>query len=130
MGMVAEINRADVVREVRAAFEAYNQAIERGENEVLNGFFWQSPLTTRFGPAEHLFGYEAIATFRTGSWKPGPPRSIEHLVITSLGSDTASTMAVLIGIDGARTRQSQVWGRMAEGWRIVAAHVSPLPERG
>jgi hypothetical protein len=127
--MLTEINKPDVVAEVHAAFDGYNQAIERGDNDALNGFFWQSPLTTRFGPAEHLFGYDEIATFRTGTWKPGPPRSIEHLVIAALGADAASTMAVFVGTDGKRTRQSQVWGRMPEGWRIVGAHVSPLPDR-
>jgi hypothetical protein len=123
--MTQDINRPAVVAEVEAAFRAYNEAIERGDGEALNGFFWKSPHTVRFGPAEQLFGYVEISTFRTGSWKPGPPRTVENLVVTTLGPDAAVTSAVFRGIDGKLTRQSQTWGRMPEGWRIVAAHVSP-----
>ena len=122
--MIENINNPEVVEEVRLAFLAYNAAIERGDTEALNGFFWQSPKTTRFGPAEHLYGYDQISAFRSDTWKPGPPRQIEHLVVTALGTDVASTMAVFRGETGPRTRQSQVWGRMPEGWRIVGAHVS------
>src|SRR4051812_21589214 len=118
--MIEVINAPGTVEEVRSAFLAYNEAIERGDGPALNGFFWDSPHTVRFGPAEHLFGYAEISTFRTGSWKPGPPRTVKHLVVTALGDDCAATSAVFVGADGKQTRQSQVWGRMPEGWRIVA----------
>ena len=45
------IDDPDIVTEVREAFEAYNRAIEIGDTAALNGFFWQSPKTVRFGPA-------------------------------------------------------------------------------
>ncbi len=120
------IDDPDIVTEVREAFEAYNRAIEIGDTAALNGFFWQSPKTVRFGPAEHLFGYEEISGFRSGVWKPGAPRRIEKLIVTTIGRDAGATWALFRNIDGTGpvTRQSQTWCRFPEGWRIVAAHVS------
>jgi hypothetical protein len=126
--MIEDINKPEIVAEVRQAFDGYNAAIERGDTQALNGYFWDSPHTVRFGPAEHLFGFEEISTFRSGTWKPGPPRVTERLAITVLGPDVAATSALFRGSNGKITRQSQVWARVPEGWRIVAAHVSPFPD--
>ena len=126
--MIDQTNMPDVVAEVTDSFERYNQAIESGDGVALNGFFWNSPLTVRFGPREHLVGYEEIANFRTGVWKPGAPRVVEHLAVITFGRDFGSTNAVFRDANGKANRQSQVWVRTAEGWRIAAAHVSPLPD--
>lgn len=121
------VNRPDVVREVREEFERYNAAVEAGDAEALNGFFWRSPHTVRLGHGEHLFGYDEIAAFRSGQWKRGAPRRLERVVVTALGHDCAVTSAVFRG-EGSRpvNRQSQTWARFPEGWRIVAAHVSAI----
>ena len=126
--MTAQANIPDIVAEVTDSFERYNQAIETGDSAALNSFFWNSPLTVRFGPREHLFGYEAIANFRTGVWKPGAPRVVERLAVTTFGRDFGTTNAMFRDAAGKVNRQSQVWVRTAEGWRIVAAHVSPLSD--
>ena len=126
--MIDQTNMPDVVAEVTDSFERYNHAIESGDSASLNGFFWNSPLTVRFGPREHLFGYEEIANFRTGVWKPGAPRGVEHLAVITFGRDFGSTNAVFRDANGKANRQSQVWARTADGWRIAAAHVSPLPD--
>ena len=126
--MLDEIGRVEVMNEVETAFANYNRAIEEGDGAALNGFFWQSPETVRFGPREHLFGYDEISTFRTGEWRRGPPRTVEKIVVNVLSRDAAATSAIFRGIDGKITRQSQVWSRQPEGWRIVAAHVSGLPD--
>lgn len=51
--------------------------------------------------------------------------------VTTFGADTASVTTLfhypdrpLIG------RQSQMWVRLPEGWRIVSAHVSEIPAPG
>ena len=126
--MTEQANIPDVVAEVTDSFERYNQAIELGDSAALNSFFWNSPLTVRFGPREHLFGYEEIANFRTGVWKPGAPRVVERLAVTTFGRDFGTTNAMFRDAAGKVNRQSQVWVRTAEGWRIAAAHVSPLPD--
>lgn len=126
--MVQVINDIDVIAEVRDCFERYNAALENGDSEALNSFFWQSPATVRFGPSETLFGYEEIANFRSKIWKgTSGGRVAEKAVITTFGKDVATTNAIFRAANGATTRQSQTWARLPEGWRIVAAHVSAAP---
>lgn len=128
--MAHEINRPEVVAEVRGAFERYNAALDANDVAALNGFFWKSPHTVRFGIGENLLGYDAIASFRSGAWKPGPSRRLVDLAVTTLGDDFATTSAVFAREgDEALNRQSQTWARFPEGWRIVAAHVSTLASK-
>jgi Protein of unknown function (DUF3225) len=50
-------------------------------------------------------------------------------VITTYGLDFATANTEYRrGASGRQGRQSQTWVRMPEGWCIVAAHVSFLPE--
>ena len=126
--MTEQANIPEVVAQVTDSFQRYNQAIETGDSAALNGFFWNSPLTVRFGPREHLFGYDEIANFRTGVWKPGAPRVVERLAVITFGRDFGSTNAIFRDTEGKANRQSQVWVRTEDGWRIAAAHVSPLPD--
>ena len=128
--MTHEINRSEIVAEVRDAFDRYNAALDAHDVAALNGFFWDSSCTVRFGVGENLFGHAEIAKFRSGKWTPGPPRRLADLAITTLGDDFAVTSAVF-GREGddAVSRQSQTWARFPEGWRIVAAHVSPLARK-
>lgn len=126
--MIDLVNDPSVVAEVRDCFERYNAALDRGDAGALNGFFWQSPATIRFGPTETLFGHEAIAAFRSTKWKStGGDRVIETVVVTAYGMDMATTNALIRPSTGPVSRQSQTWARMPEGWRIVAAHVSAAP---
>lgn len=126
--MIQEINDIDVISEVRGCFECYNAAIENGDTDALNGFFWQSPSTIRFGPKESLFGYNEISTFRSNTWKlAAGGRKFEKVVISAFGKDAATPNAVIRAADGTASRQSQTWVRFSEGWRIVAANVSAAP---
>jgi len=128
--MAYEINRSEVVAEVRGAFHRYNAALDANDVAALNGWFWDSPSTVRFGIGENLFGYAKIAKFRSEKWTPGRSRHLVVLGILTLGDDFAITSAVFSreGSEGI-SRQSQTWARFPEGWRIVAAHVSPLPHK-
>ncbi len=126
----AEINDAGIVAEVRAAFERYNAALDAGDVGALNEFFWNSPSTVRLGPTENLFGFDEISAFRAARWKrTDGARTFERVVITSFGRDFATTNALIRGSGGKVSRQSQTWARLAQGWRIVAAHVSQIPDR-
>ena len=125
-----EINNPEVVREVRAAFERYDHALEENDVAVLNDSFWENERTLRYGVGENLYGHAAIASFResrTPDQHRARARRLENTVITSFGHDfaLANTEYVLLR-DGRRGRQSQTWVRMPEGWRVVAAHVSMM----
>ena len=125
-----EINNGVVQAEVREAFDGYNAALDAGDPAALNAFFWNSPETVRFGPTENLFGYDEISSFRSTRWSAGPPRKLVRMVVTAFGNDVAVTSAVFERADtGALSRQTQTWSRFAEGWRIVAAHVSGISSR-
>ena len=80
----------------------------------------------RYGVAENLVGIDAIRAFRARAGRHGPgARRCCGTVITTYGRDfatarpsSAATAATRVG------RQSQTWVRIADGWRVVAAHVS------
>ena len=52
-----ETDLPEVVAEVKAAYDRYNNAINSGTIAVLNGTFWNDPRTIRYGQAENLYGY-------------------------------------------------------------------------
>jgi hypothetical protein len=58
----------------------------------------------------------------------GLARTLVHTVITTFGRDFATTSTEFQRRgSNAIGRQQQTWVRFAEGWRVVAAHVSVLP---
>ena len=79
----AEINRPDVVAEVRAAFARYERALVGNDIAVLDELFWNSALTLRYGANENLHGYEAIAALPrrapTGESRAYAPHGHHHL---------------------------------------------------
>ena len=120
-----DINLPDVVAEVSTVFEQYEQALVNNNVEVLDTLFHNSPLTLRYGATENLYGYEAIRAFRAGRSSQGLARERMNIVITTYGRDFATANTEFSRVGSARTgRQSQTWVRTAEGWRVVAAHVS------
>lgn len=120
-----EINIPEVVAEVTASFQRYEAALVGNDVAVLDELFWQSPLTVRYGVTENLYGYEAIAAFRSSRSPANLDRTLAHTLITTYGHNfaTANTEFRRSETSG---RQSQAWIRTVEGWRIVAAHVSLL----
>ena len=116
--------------EVYAAFAPYETAIIAQDVATLDAMFWASAETIRYGIAENLYGYDAIAAFRSARSPAGLARSLERTVITAYGRDfaTASTLFRRDAAKGRVGRQMQSWVRMPEGWRVVAAHVSIIDE--
>jgi hypothetical protein len=122
-----KINEPSVVAEVRALFERYEAALMANDIAALDGFFWRSQFALRFGQGENLYGYDAIAAFRVRRLGGSPPRTLFNTVITTFGDAYAVTNTEFRRDNVARSgRQSQTWVRLAEGWRIVSAHVSML----
>lgn len=125
--MSIEINLPDVLAEVQAVFDRYEDALVHNKVEVLDELFWDSPTTVRYGATENLVGYAAIQAFRAGRSPTGLARTLQKTMLTTYGRDfaTAQTEFVREG-SAAIGRQSQTWVRFPTGWRVVAAHVSLL----
>ena len=120
-----DINRPDVLREVREVFARYEQALVGNDTEALDALFWHSEAVVRYGATENLVGIEAIRAFRAARSSVGLARTLDRTVITTYGSDFATAMTEFRRAGNERIgRQSQTWVRFAEGWRVVAAHVS------
>lgn len=122
------VNLPEVVDEVRQAFERYERALNDNDVAVLDELFWRSPHTVRYGVAEQLYGYEAIAAFRASRDPQGLRRELTRVAITTFGHDFATAACEYRRVASGRTgRQMQTWVRFPEGWRVVAAHVSASP---
>lgn len=121
----ADINLPDVLAEVEAVFAAYEKALVGNDVAVLDALFWNSPHTLRYGAGENLYGYEAIQAFRQGRPAAGLARDITARSVTTFGRDHAVANIEFVRAGNPRIgRQTQTWVRLAEGWKVVAAHVS------
>jgi ketosteroid isomerase-like protein len=124
------INDSEVIAELRELYPRYEQALVNNDVDTLMAMFWTGEEVMRFGVTENLYGPEELAAFRKGRPAANLARTVTRLDIVSFGRDIASiTLEFERTTAGGvvRGRQSQVWARMAEGWRIVSAHVSLLP---
>ena len=120
-------NLPEVVAEVRALFERYEQALVDRDVAVLDATFWDSPHTIRYAFAEHGYGFDEIHAHRVAR-PPGPGIKERRLrlEILTLGHGLA-TVNLEFKVQGRDLvgRQSQTWVRFADvGWKVVAAHVS------
>ena len=125
-----EIDLPEVVAEVRAAFERYEQALVSNDVAVLDAIFHDDPRSIRYGGGENLYGYAEIEAFRAARSPAGLARTLSKTVITTYGRDFAvtSTLFHRPSMIGKIGRQMQTWARFQEGWRVVAAHVSVISE--
>lgn len=123
----ATINRPEVVAELRAIFDRYEEALLANDLEILDELFWNDPRVVRYGPEGQQYGAEAVSTLRRSLVRQTLPRRLSVLHLTTFGNDLA-TVWVEFMPDGKPElgRQSQTWVRFPEGWRVVAAHVSWL----
>jgi hypothetical protein len=123
------INDPEIVAELEALYPQYESALVSNDAETLTRLFWASPYVMRFGITENLYGIEEIEAFRKGRPPANLARKILRLNIVTFGRDFGSvTLEFERVIDGRLIsgRQSQMWARLPEGWRIVSAHVSVL----
>lgn len=124
------INDPETLAEMEAVFRRYEQALVGNDVAVLDELFWQSGQTIRYGVAENLHGVEEILAFRKARPSQGLARTLSRTTITTYGKDfaTSSTLFHRETAPGKVGRQMQSWVRFPEGWRVVAAHVSIIPE--
>lgn len=125
-----ELDLPDVVAEVRAAFERYEQALVSNDVATLDAMFRKDARTIRYGVAENLYGHEEVAAFRAGRSPINLMRTRSRTVITTYGRDfaVASTLFHREAAPSKVGRQMQSWVRFDEGWRVVAAHVSLIDQ--
>jgi hypothetical protein len=126
-----DIDLPEVVAEVRAAFDRYEQALVANDVAALDAMFHDDPRTIRYGGTESLYGYQEIEAFRAARSPVGLARTLSRTVITTYGRDhaVASTLFRRASAPGKVGRQMQTWVRFAQGWRVVAAHVSLIDDR-
>jgi len=125
-------NLPDVVAEVRALFERYEQALIDKDVDVLDGSFWDSPHTVRYAMHENGYGFAEIHAHRVRR-PPGPgiKEARLRLEILTLGRDLA-TVNLEFKLRGRDVigRQSQTWVRFPGlGWKVVSAHVSTMNDK-
>ena len=124
------INDPEILAELSALYPRYEQALVNNDVKTLMAMFWNGEQVMRFGVSENLYGPAELEAFRTARPAANLARTVTRLDIVSFGRDFA---AITLEFERAtpngvvRGRQSQVWVRMPEGWRIVQAHVSLLP---
>ena len=124
------INDPETIAELKALYPLYETALVNNDADTLTRMFWSSPQAMRFGLTENLYGIAEIEAFRKGRSPANLARTVRRLDIVTFGSDVASiTLEFERTINGQSRsgRQSQLWVRLPEGWRIVSAHVSMLP---
>jgi ketosteroid isomerase-like protein len=118
-----EIDRPEVIAEVAAAFEAYEEALVANDVDGVIGFFAGDAI--RFGLGDQQSGLTEQERWRRAQPPLPPGRRLKDTIIRGYGRDVA-VVTTLFGYPGRDVlgRQSQTWARLPEGWRIVHAHVS------
>jgi ketosteroid isomerase-like protein len=120
-------SRADAT-EVGALSEAYEAALLRNDVQAMNEAFWTSPNVLRFGIEDMQVGSDEVVLWRQ---RATPVSAQRRLLTKTVLAIAPGVVAVdLTFRDGDRPmigRQSQIWARQPEGWRIVRAHVSVIP---
>ncbi len=124
-----QINDPTTVAELHQLYPLYEAALVNNDVETLTAMFWTSPHAIRFGAGENLYGVDEIEAFRKSRPAANLSRRIIRLEVVTFGKDFGSITLEFERDTPAgltRGRQSQVWVRLPEGWRIVSAHVSIL----
>jgi hypothetical protein len=125
-----KINDPEVVAELAALYPRYEHALVTNNVEILVEMFWAGPGVMRFGVTENLYGPEELESFRKGRPAANLARTVKRLGIVTFGRDFGSITLEFernTATGMVHGRQSQVWARLPEGWRVVQAHVSLLP---
>lgn len=124
-----QINDPTTVGELHQLYPLYEAALVNNDVETLTAMFWASAHAIRLGASENLYGVDEIEAFRKSRPAANLSRRMGRLEVVTFGKDFGSITLEFerdtpAGI--TRGRQSQVWVRLSEGWRIVSAHISIL----
>ena len=121
-----QLDDPQIRAQVRDIFDRYEAAIAANDTATLDSIFWADPRTVRFGTTEILYGHVAIRAFRA-SVSRYAARTTRKIHIVTFGQDFAATHLEYERVEtGLIGRETKIMARMAEGWRVVSAHVSLL----
>jgi len=115
--------------EVSEAISAYDVALKDGDLAIVDSWFLDSGLASRFGVDEVAYGAAAIAASRRES-RAAPVARGERVdgrrELIVLGDDVVvATLEHRQRGENSRRRRTQVWWRIEPGvWRIAHAHLS------
>ncbi|MCU1493976.1 MAG: hypothetical protein JWO62_1740 [Acidimicrobiaceae bacterium] len=125
--MSFELDRTEILREVRDAHERYERALVSQDLAVMAESFAEGPEVVRFGIADRQHGAEELARWRAAQPSPRSGRTLFGTTTTTYGNDIA-VVTTMFSYPGRPFlgRQSQTWLRLDAGWRIVHAHVSEI----
>ena len=98
-------NIPEVVAEVTALFERYEQALIDKNVEVLDATFWNSPHTIRLANAEHGYGFDRIHAHREA--RPPGPGTKEKRLRLDVADARARHRHRDAGLQGARPRHDR-----------------------
>ena len=124
------VNDQSAVAELTAMHEAYEAALIANDIGKLTAFFWDSEYALRFGVSECLYGAREIEAFRRNRGPVNLEREVLNLRIATFGGDTGIVTLEFMpkaSYGLRRGRQSQCWRKFEDGWKIVSAHVSLIP---
>jgi AtzH-like len=99
--MDVTVNIPEVVAEVRALFERYEQALIDKNVEVLDTTFWDSPHTIRYAFHEHGYGFAQIHAHRVA--RPPGPGTKEKRIRLEIRARRGCASPTLAGRSSART---------------------------
>jgi len=128
---MTDINHPDLISELTSLYLQYETALVENDIATMDSLFWDSPHVVRFGATENLYGSEAVRTFRQNRPPKNLAREIFNLTVVTFADDTAAiTLEFRRKIDGVlrHGRQSQMWRKFPDGWKVVSAHVSLMPD--
>jgi hypothetical protein len=128
--MSGELNLPEPLAELTAVSDRYEAALVANDVPVLQELFWNSPHAVRYGATENLYGYAEIEAFRNARPAAGLAREVVRREVITFGMDTGSVNLEFRRMVNGQTRigrQSQLWRKLPEGWRITSAHVSLTP---
>ena len=113
-----QVNKQEVVDEIRALFEAYETALINKDIEILDKTFWNSEHTIRYAMHENGYGFDEIHQHRVSRKKgPGIKEERRRLEILTLG-DSFATVNLEFKIEELKISADKA--RLGSSFQILA----------
>ena len=109
--------------------DEYEAALVRNDIGAMNDAFWTSADVLRFGIADMQVGHGEVVAWRASAAPVPASRTITDRTVLEIAPGVVAVdLTFRNGDEPMLGRQSQTWVEHPEGWRIVRAHVSVIPD--